>query len=231
VRYGQARLRAALADGDAELDRREARLEADAADKPWLRSTSTSPTLDDVRARIEHDSRSAAAERTGNVVDAPTPTSRTGGDPGMDFDLSQQRHQADDRLAAIRRELGLGGAEADPGGPPSKPPPSDAPPPAAHVVPTITDDERAAVDDEPDHPNEQPPGVDAEPPEPDAVPWTTEVDADPPDAAERPGPPVGEAAPAGAVAGLPDVGEDAEPPNARNGENGGPEDKGPRPPR
>ncbi|MEJ7583871.1 MAG: hypothetical protein WKF43_07230 [Acidimicrobiales bacterium] len=90
MKYGQARLRAALAEGHATLERREADLEAEAADKPWLRSTSTTPTVDEVKARIEHDTGASDAG------------------PDRDFDLSEQRRQADERLAAIRSELGLG---------------------------------------------------------------------------------------------------------------------------
>ncbi|MBI2709343.1 MAG: hypothetical protein HYX34_06570 [Actinobacteria bacterium] len=78
VGYARAKLDDALSKGDAELDRREARLEAEAAERPWLRADGEAPTLDEVRARIraearvaEEAARRASAERP--APDRPVP--------------------------------------------------------------------------------------------------------------------------------------------------------------
>lgn len=129
MEYGRAKLDDALRSGNAELDDAEARLEAEAADKPWLRSTGEAPTLDEVRARIEHD---AAASRAPDATAggtppsppvAPAPPVAAPVDPG--FDMADQQHRADDRLAAIRRDLGLD-AEAGPEAGPEDGAPPDA---------------------------------------------------------------------------------------------------------
>jgi len=129
LRYGKAKLDDTLQQGNDELDRREAQLEADAADKPWLRSTAEAPTLDEVRARIEHEAASAGGDaevRPG--VPAPAPPVPPVDLGGIDF--AEQQRQADARLATIRSELGLdaAGTPKDAGGPADPPPAGPEPP-------------------------------------------------------------------------------------------------------
>nr|MDQ3293255.1 hypothetical protein [Actinomycetota bacterium] len=62
LRYAKARVDAAVRSGEKELDRREAELDAEVADKPWLTSDRDSPTFDEAKARIEDRAgRSGAA--------------------------------------------------------------------------------------------------------------------------------------------------------------------------
>jgi hypothetical protein len=95
MKYGRAMLDDVLNRGNEEMDRLEAEREVDAAERPWAHSTSETPTLDDVRARIAHD------------AGQPPP------EPAADeqFELAEQQRKADDRLAKIRDELGLGGQD------------------------------------------------------------------------------------------------------------------------
>lgn len=130
LKYGKAKLDDALRSGDEELTRREAQLEAEAAEKPWLRSTSDAPSMDEVRARIEHEAAQAEARKVAPTAGPPAdgaPTSSTSpapSTPGEAFDLAEQQRQADERLAAIRSELGLD--EAAPG---ARPPDDHSQPP------------------------------------------------------------------------------------------------------
>jgi hypothetical protein len=98
MRYGRAKLDDVLKRGNVELDRLEAEREVDAAERPWAHTSSDTPTLDDVRGRIAHD------------AGAPSPAAA----PEEQFDLAEQQRKADDRLARIREELGLGGEEPPP---------------------------------------------------------------------------------------------------------------------
>lgn len=101
TRYAKARLDAALASGHEELDKREARLEAERAGKPWIGTGGDGPSFDDIKARIEHESRPV-----------PTPP---GAEPGPGDAAAEaatreragREAEAEKRLAAIRRELGL----------------------------------------------------------------------------------------------------------------------------
>jgi hypothetical protein len=97
MKYGRAKLDDMLKQGNEELDRREAEREVDAAERPWAHSTSEVPTLDEVRQRIDPDAPAATPDEERVELDA-------------------QQREAEDRLAKIREELGLGGEE----------PPSDA---------------------------------------------------------------------------------------------------------
>ena len=98
VKYGRAKLDDVLQRGNEELDRREAELEVDAAERPWAHADTEQTTLDDVRDRITHDA--------GQPAPAPS--------PAEGFDLAEQQRKADDRLAKIRDELGLGDEEKPP---------------------------------------------------------------------------------------------------------------------
>ena len=140
--YAKAKLDSSLKESEADLDEREARLRAEAEGKPWLSSTSESPTFDEMRARIEHDARESAERQrrrppggapspsrpgprlVGGPTDAPASSGPTGvgpqapapaagvstgvgEDPLASFDMAAHQKAADERLAAIRRELGL----------------------------------------------------------------------------------------------------------------------------
>ena len=101
LKYAKAKLDATVRSADRELDRREAELDAEHAEKPWLRGDADSPSYEDVRARIEAD------------AGRPKPP-RPSGEEG--FDLAARERAAAQRLAAIRESLDL--PEDDP---PAKP--------------------------------------------------------------------------------------------------------------
>lgn len=109
VKYGRAYLDSALRKGNAELDKREADLESKSAERPWLRSSGDVPTVDDVRARIEHDAAASAARaETGAGAGSPKPaTDVEGVDADVAFDRAEEQRRADERLRRIRTELGL----------------------------------------------------------------------------------------------------------------------------
>jgi hypothetical protein len=93
LRYAKAKLDSTLKTTEAELDRREARLEAERAGKPWLGDDRATPSYDDVKERID---RTAPARG-----DTPTPSGNEG------FDLAEQERAAAERLAEMRESLGL----------------------------------------------------------------------------------------------------------------------------
>jgi hypothetical protein len=146
LRYAKAKLDDTVKKGDAELDRREAEQRRRAEAEPWLASESDAPTLDEARARIEHQTRQAEeADRArraaagaasppsapaGSTPSVPAPTA-TGPsvppplttDPQLgSIDFAAQQRAADERLAKMRQELGLdkGPPDAD-DDPPSGP--------------------------------------------------------------------------------------------------------------
>ncbi len=136
--YAKAKVDQTVAQGDDELDRREAELAARAGEQPWLASSGTAPSFDEAKARIEAQTRTAETRRAEGGADrdpttdgsspAPTSPSTAGGastgapaaPPTADastfdsFDVAARQKATDERLAAIREELGLGGdAEKD----------------------------------------------------------------------------------------------------------------------
>lgn len=126
--YAKARIDASVRDGERELDRREADLAARSEGRPWISSSGDAPTLDEARARIEAQSRAAGKGGADTGEAGSTPTS-VGGAQGAQpapsanlecdaslesFDLAAHQKAADDRLAAIRDELGLGGDDPPP---------------------------------------------------------------------------------------------------------------------
>ncbi len=121
MKYARARIDSSVGEGNRSLDRLEAEREADVADKPWLRSETDAPTLDEARARIEWE-----AERQRQ---APTPPSSAPAEPTVEptaeqaatrLELEARQRESADRLDRIRKELGI----AEPTDP-AKPPPSD----------------------------------------------------------------------------------------------------------
>lgn len=113
LKYAQAKLDSSLKQGEAELDRRESELEARSAGRPWLGSNRDAPSFDEAKARIEHqtgeaEQRRAEATEAGGSPSAPSPRSGVGGGADLDaFDMAKHQQAAEDRLAAMRDELGL----------------------------------------------------------------------------------------------------------------------------
>ena len=62
MKYARARMEVAVGKGNKELDRLEAERDADLADRPWLRATDETPSLDEARARIRWESERADAD-------------------------------------------------------------------------------------------------------------------------------------------------------------------------
>lgn len=144
LKYAKAKLDDTLASGNDELDKLEARQEAERAERPWLASEGEAPTFDEARARIaweaEHADRTEQGDRGAPASDA-TPASGGDGrdrpkpsdhaaarlptDPQTDEDaaarsaarilLDQRAQESAARLAQIRAELGVD----DPAPPPA----------------------------------------------------------------------------------------------------------------
>ncbi len=89
-RYGKAKVAATARELEETVERKEAELREEQADKPWLASDDDTPTYDEAKARIE-----STAGRSGEPSGDPT------------FDLAEQQRAADERLAEIRRSLGV----------------------------------------------------------------------------------------------------------------------------
>jgi hypothetical protein len=131
--YAKAKVDDTVTRGDAELDRREAELAARAEQEPWLASSDRAPTLDEAKARIEARTRAAGwapsrppgeepASAAGPEGTGTAPASGAadpdGDAPSLDaFDADVRQRATDERLAAIRDELGLGGDGPDDDGP------------------------------------------------------------------------------------------------------------------
>lgn len=84
MKYAKARLDAAVRRGNDQLDRKEAEREAELADRPWLQSQGDTPTLDEVRARIEHMDRGAGAPDADQGRAASEDGTPTSGPPKAD---------------------------------------------------------------------------------------------------------------------------------------------------
>jgi len=120
LKYAKARIDDAVGSGNRSLDRLEAEQEANAADKPWLRSSGEAPTLDEARARIEWEAQRQADQAKAEAEAAPpssgaAPTEDTAASQAK-LQLEAQEQASADRLAAIRAELGV---EAPPEAPPT----------------------------------------------------------------------------------------------------------------
>ncbi len=126
LKYAQAKLTSAVRSGNAELDQLEAEREVELAERPWLASDSTAPTLDEARARIEWEAAQAApappttAPEAPAASDAPTsgaptpPPAPAAPSSGTEAEvaaaklvLDQREREAKERLEAIRAELGV----------------------------------------------------------------------------------------------------------------------------
>ena len=113
LRYAKAKLDDTVTRGDAELDRREAEQRARAEGKPWLSSEGDAPTLDETRARIEHQARQAEQTRGTAPAEGPPAIDAPAVD-GPTIDFAAHQRAADERLAAMREELGLEDDGEDP---------------------------------------------------------------------------------------------------------------------
>lgn len=157
IQYAKARLDASVRSGNEELDRREADLESDRADRPWLASDGDAPTFEEAQARIRWEAETSERAKTapedtrpavpvaGQPGDDPRPEPAPfePGDPpapgGVDplsgataaeqaaarIELDARARASAERLADIRRELGVDASPPD--GPSDPPPPGRTP--------------------------------------------------------------------------------------------------------
>lgn len=109
MKYARARLDSAVGQGNRSLDRLEAEREADLADKPWLRSETDAPTLDEARARIEWEADRQRKAPTPPAAPATplTPAEPTAEQAAAKVELEAQQRKSADRLDQIRKELGV----------------------------------------------------------------------------------------------------------------------------
>ena len=94
LKYGKAKLDQAVRDADAELDRKEEQLAAERAGRPWLTPSGDTPTLAEVKARIED-------------TEAVTPADTDAEAAELALEMEAQRKAAEQRLAEIRKSLDL----------------------------------------------------------------------------------------------------------------------------
>jgi hypothetical protein len=103
----KARVDSAVHQGDAELDRLEAKRAAEVADQPWLAADGKAPTFDEARARIEaeakpQDNHSAPAPSTPSApVDPRLAAERA----AAQLAIVQRDEEAKRRLEQMRAEL------------------------------------------------------------------------------------------------------------------------------
>ena len=109
--YVRARVNLALRSADKELDRREDRLEAKTARKPWLASDRDTPTFDEAQQRVAHET---------GVPAAP--------DKEFEFDLAVQEREAHERLSRIRASMNEADDKKNGGDGADDPPRQDEPP-------------------------------------------------------------------------------------------------------
>lgn len=132
--YAKAKLDETLRSSNQELDRLEAKQEAERADRPWLGANSDAPSIDEARARIEWEAEGAKRESakdrdasapTGGSTPAPAsgaPRTGTGErrlptDPLSEaeaaersearIELDARAKESAHRLEEIRKELGV----------------------------------------------------------------------------------------------------------------------------
>ena len=105
LKYGKARVDAAVRDVEQVLDRKEDELRQDQQGKPWLGSDDDVPSYDDATARIE-DRLEAAGIPTQSSPPSP-PADDEAVARIRAYDLAEQQRKADERLAAIRESMGI----------------------------------------------------------------------------------------------------------------------------
>ena len=138
LKYAQAKLGRAVQDAHAEMDDLEAEQRANAADRPWIASDAEAPTLDEAKARIEWEAErqrhladeagrakatppapSPAAGDAPRPATTPAPPAEAAEDPDLArarLELDRQAREGKERLAAIRKELGVDPPEGPPAG-------------------------------------------------------------------------------------------------------------------
>jgi hypothetical protein len=105
LKYGKAKVDAAVRDVDRVLDRKEEELRRDQEGRPWLGGDDDVPTYDEATARIE-DRLEAAGIPTQSSPPSPPADDETVAKIQA-FDLAKQQKAADERLAAIRDSMGI----------------------------------------------------------------------------------------------------------------------------
>ena len=92
-KYGKAKLDDTVDGLNRTVERKERELHDEQKGKPWLSDADDAPTFEEAKARIEDATKDLPKGQ---------PTS---GDPT--FDLAEQQRAADERLAEIRKSLGV----------------------------------------------------------------------------------------------------------------------------
>lgn len=118
LKYAQAKLESMVSSSNSELDQLEAEQAARAEGRPWISSDAEAPTLDEARARIEWEAEEqrrraeAAAGTSGPATQSATgrPAPPAAPDPEVvraQIELDRQARESQERLEAIRKELGV----------------------------------------------------------------------------------------------------------------------------
>jgi len=118
LKYAKTKLDSTVQSGNDELDRLEAKQEAERADRPWLGADDDAPTFDEAQARIRW--KAEEAERTKKAAEEAAPADGPKGrvaDPIDDaasaeqaaarLELDARAKASAERLEQIRRELGV----------------------------------------------------------------------------------------------------------------------------
>ena len=105
LKYGKARVDAAVHDVEDLLDRKEDELRRDQAGKPWLQGDADVPSYDDATARIEDRLRAAGIPTQSSPPSPPADDETVA--QLQAFDLAKQQKAADERLASIRESMGI----------------------------------------------------------------------------------------------------------------------------
>ena len=105
LKYGKAKVDAAVRDVDEALDRKEEELRRDQEGRPWIGSDDDVPSYDDATARIEERLKAAGIPTQSSPVSPPADDEMVA--KIQAFDLAKQQKAADDRLASIRDSLGI----------------------------------------------------------------------------------------------------------------------------
>ena len=158
VKYAKARIDSAVGSGHEELDRLEAKREAERADKPWLGSDSAAPTFDEARARIawEADQQAKKADRLHAGEPAKTSWAEGPGTKGagpVTGTGSEPAEGADDPDAPHRRKTDVGSTKANA---PDRPSTLADPPDRSSANTEPAGGDPATAGDDPTAPADQP---------------------------------------------------------------------------
>ena len=105
LKYGKARVDAAVRDVEDVLDRKEEELRREQQGKPWLGSDDDVPSYDDATARIEERLKAAGIPTQSSPPSPPADDETVA--KIRAFDVAKQQQAADERLASIRESLGI----------------------------------------------------------------------------------------------------------------------------